>query len=142
MEKIVSQLDADGFFRCAVVADPSPLEPGVWLIPGGAIDRKPPATIEDGKRYKPWGTGWSAEAIPQPEQVAEPVTVPQSPEEIRKAEILAQLAAIDADSVRPAREIALAVARGEPEPQFSLDKLVSLENAAVQLRAELKALGV
>lgn len=40
---IVSQLDEDGFFVAAVEADESPLEPGVFLIPGGAIDEPPPS---------------------------------------------------------------------------------------------------
>lgn len=44
--KIVSQLDADGYFVCPTVADESPLEPGVFHIPGGAVDVEPPAVPE------------------------------------------------------------------------------------------------
>ena len=62
--KTVSQLDFTGFFVCAVEADESPLEPGVFLIPGGAIDRAPPKILEPGKRYRPWGYGWRGEDIP------------------------------------------------------------------------------
>lgn len=40
--KIVSQLDENGYFVCPAIADESPLEPGVWLIPGGAVDATPP----------------------------------------------------------------------------------------------------
>lgn len=52
MEKIASQLDADGYFIGGVVADESPLEPGVFLIPGGAIDIEPPEA-RAGMRFKP-----------------------------------------------------------------------------------------
>ncbi|WZB76918.1 tail fiber assembly protein [Achromobacter insuavis] len=61
MEKIVSQLSADGYFINPVAADESPLEPGVYLIPGGAIDISPP-DVEAGKAYKldGSGSGWLA----------------------------------------------------------------------------------
>lgn len=56
--KTVSQLDAAGYFVGATIADESPLEPGVWLIPGGAIDQEPPAAINPGKRYRPDNGRW------------------------------------------------------------------------------------
>lgn len=60
MEKISSQLDADGYFVGVVIADESPLEPGVFLIPGGAVDLPPPEAVA-GKRYRPDGLGgWEA----------------------------------------------------------------------------------
>lgn len=65
MEKIVSQLDAAGYFIGSVIADTSPLEPGVYLIPGGAVDAVPPV-IPDGKRARWNGNGWDLEDIPQP----------------------------------------------------------------------------
>lgn len=40
--KIVYQTDKDGFLIGAVPADESPLEPGVYLIPGGAVETRPP----------------------------------------------------------------------------------------------------
>lgn len=61
MEKIVSQLDVDGFLVGPVVADESPLEPGVFLIPGGAIDQALPDPFDPGKCYKPDDAGgWIA----------------------------------------------------------------------------------
>lgn len=52
MQKIVSQLDARGFLVGPVLADASPLgEPGEYLIPGGAIDRAPPDSMEVGRIY-------------------------------------------------------------------------------------------
>ena len=78
--KIVSQLDADGYFVGLTIADESPLEPGVFLIPGGAVDVEPPA-IPQGHRAR-WSNGWAFEAIPQPEPEPEPPprppVVPQS----------------------------------------------------------------
>lgn len=79
MEKIVSQLSADGYFIGAALADESPLEPGVFLIPSGAIIRLPPHEIRPGKRYKPAvGGGWSEEDIPKP------TPEPEQPEEAQK----------------------------------------------------------
>ena len=67
--KQVSQLDQDGYFVGVTTADPSPLEPGVFLIPGGCID-EPAPTIPQGQRAK-WDNGqWVFEEIPpeKPEQ--------------------------------------------------------------------------
>lgn len=52
-QKIVSQLGPDGYLFGPTLADESPLEPGVFLIPGGAIDRPPPDRMEPGKAYRP-----------------------------------------------------------------------------------------
>jgi hypothetical protein len=46
--KIVSQLDTNGVFIGPTIADESPLEPGVFHIPGGAVDIEPPI-VPDGK---------------------------------------------------------------------------------------------
>jgi hypothetical protein len=74
MEKIVYQTDAEGFFVGAVAADPSPLEPGVWLIPGGAVETTPPALAE-GERARWTGIGW--EIVPPPEPEPEPYPEPE-----------------------------------------------------------------
>jgi hypothetical protein len=64
-EKNVCQFDPDGWYVGLVIAYESPLEPGVWLIPGGAVDCEPPALIEAGKRYRLDASGaWLAEDIP------------------------------------------------------------------------------
>lgn len=137
--KTVSQLDAAGYFVGVTTADESPLEPGVYLIPAGAIDRKPPTTIEPGKRYRPWGTGWRAEEIPATPKDPEPT--PPTPEQIRRGEILARLQAIDTESIRALRTTVSATAKGKPEPAFDLGKLEALETEAAALRAELATLG-
>lgn len=58
----------------------------------------------------------------------------------RRAAIAARLAAIDAATVRPSREIAAALADGKPAPAFAKNKLATLEAEAAALRAELATL--
>ena len=60
----------------------------------------------------------------------------------RRAEILARLAEIDAESIRPAREISAAFAAGQPAPTFAIAKLAALESEAADLRADLRGLSV
>lgn len=64
MTKII-QLNEDGYFAFVTEGDPSPLEHGVILLPGGCIEAEEPETIE-GKRAK-WDGYWVYEDIPQPE---------------------------------------------------------------------------
>lgn len=76
--KIVSQLDQHGYFIGAVQADPSPLEPGVYLLPGGAIDQSPPE-VPQGKVALWQGDQWAFVSRPGPaEEETPPVDgVPQ-----------------------------------------------------------------
>lgn len=62
--KIVSQIDQNGYFIGAVVADESPLEEGVFHIPGGAIDASPPS-INTGERARWVSDRFVMEKIPQ-----------------------------------------------------------------------------
>jgi hypothetical protein len=68
--KQVIQLDAAGYFVGFATADESPLEPGVFLIPGGCIEAPTPA-VPEGQRAK-WNGAWVFEDIPQPEPEPEP----------------------------------------------------------------------
>lgn len=79
MSKIVSQLNTDGVFVCLVVADESPLEPDVFLIPGDAVDAEPPS-IPDGHFAKWNGSNFDILPIPEPEPEPEPE--PLTPEQI------------------------------------------------------------
>lgn len=65
MEKIVSQLDPRGYFIASAIADASPLEEGVFLLPGGAIDAEPPE-VPEGKRARWDGGKFVFEDIPAP----------------------------------------------------------------------------
>ena len=75
--KTVSQLNAEGYFTGPVIADESPLEPGVYLIPGGAVDSLPPSTPA-GSRAK-WIGDWVFEPIPAPPPEPEPEPEPANP---------------------------------------------------------------
>jgi len=70
MNKEVIQLDADGYFTGITLADESPMEPGVYLYPAGAIDAPVPV-IPEGNRAKWSGTEWQYEIIP-PEKPPQP----------------------------------------------------------------------
>lgn len=63
--KTVVQLDAAGYFVGTTVADESPLEQGVYLMPAGTIDADSPV-VPEGSRAK-WDGGWVIEPMPQPE---------------------------------------------------------------------------
>ncbi len=63
--KEVAQLNKDGYFVGVTTADPSPLEPGVFLLPAGAVDAPFPV-IPEGKMAK-WNGEWIYEDIPEPE---------------------------------------------------------------------------
>ncbi|GAB7080830.1 hypothetical protein [Megalodesulfovibrio paquesii] len=93
---IVYQLDAAGYYLGEAVADESPLEPGVWLIPAGCVETPPPA-IPEGQRAR-WEAGeagengeaggaWILEAIPEPEP--EPDTT--EPEPMDRSRILTRV---------------------------------------------------
>jgi hypothetical protein len=57
-------------------ADPSPLEPGVWLIPANATGVQPP-TAMDGK-IRVWnGSAWAFEDIPAPPEPPAPEPEPE-----------------------------------------------------------------
>lgn len=60
---IVYQTNSNGVYLGPTEADPSPLEPGVWLIPGGCVDFEPP-TIPDGHVAVWDGGAW--DVVPEP----------------------------------------------------------------------------
>ena len=85
--KIYNYAPDTGIFHAEGLADESPLEPGVFLIPAHATTLKPPkatlpkvAVFKDGK--------WSIETLPPPPPEPEPEPAPPAP--LTPAEKLAQ----------------------------------------------------
>ena len=79
---------------------------------------------------------WQAPPAPEPAPEPEPVT----PAEIRRAEIEAELTAIDAASARPLRAILAATTSGGTADPADVAKLAELEAQAKALRTELASL--
>jgi hypothetical protein len=69
--KAVIQLDQNGYFVGQTFADESPLEPGVYLLPGNTVEAPMP-NIPDGHVAK-WNGSWVYEALPQPDPDPEPI---------------------------------------------------------------------
>jgi hypothetical protein len=90
--KTVYQTDFEGFYTGPTSADPSPLEPGVWLIPGGAVEIKPPA-LSSGQRARWNGRAWDV-IDPAPP----PPPPPPTPEEVKRQIAAAIAAYIDAQA--------------------------------------------
>jgi hypothetical protein len=66
--KTVFQTDRAGLYVGDTIADESPLEPGVFLIPAGAVEKAPPKKWADGKWPRWNGTKW--ELVTKPQAVA------------------------------------------------------------------------
>lgn len=69
-QKVVYQTDPDGYYTGETLADESPLEKGVWLIPAGAVETKPPS-VESGKIPRWNGRVWEVvlkPSAPEPDQ--------------------------------------------------------------------------
>lgn len=60
---IVYQTNPQGIYIGPVRADESPLEPGVWLIPGGCVETPPPA-IPNGMMAVWDGNAWDLMPLP------------------------------------------------------------------------------
>lgn len=56
--KTVYQADHQGFYVGQVPADESPLEPGVFLLPGGAVETQPPLSWPEDKWPRWNGSKW------------------------------------------------------------------------------------
>lgn len=71
-QKSVYQTDLAGHFIGTTVADASPREPGVWLLPAGTIETAPPAEWPDDKWPRWNGTSWALvtrPAVKNPDEV-------------------------------------------------------------------------
>lgn len=135
MSKIVSQLDSKGYYAGPVVADESPLEPGVHLIPGGAVDCAPPV-VPAGHRARWAGAEFALEAIPvpvvDPVEPAPPVEPSISPRQIRQA--------LTAAGLRSAVETSVAAGDQNLKDWYEYSTTFERHNAQVLVMAA--ALGV
>lgn len=73
-EKIVYQYNQAGLFICETVADESPREPGIFLMPGNSTATAPPEKWPDDKWPRFNGKSW--DLIPKP-KVPEPISPKQ-----------------------------------------------------------------
>jgi len=125
--KTVYQLNQNGEYTGETIAHESPLEPGIYLIPGGCVETAPPKTKEG--QIAVWDGVWTLVDVPKPEKPKEPTAKEIAAQKIstQKAKIGAELDEIDAKSIRPLRA-------GET------DRLAALEKQASALRSELAKL--
>jgi len=63
-EKIVYLYNQAGLFVCESIADESPLEPGIFLLPGNSTEIQPPKEWSDSQWPRFNGVDW--EIIPKP----------------------------------------------------------------------------
>jgi hypothetical protein len=71
-QKTVYQIDTSGAFIGETLADESPLEPGVWLMPARTVETPPPECPDN--KIQQWnGVAWQLIArapAPTPQEVA------------------------------------------------------------------------
>jgi len=142
--KTVIQLDADGFFEGLTTADESPLEPGVYHLPAGAVDVSVPPELT-GKERAQWdGKRW---AIVQPKPEPEPEPELTAEEVLAQARAAASMPRLDFAKLA-LREGWITAAEAKAwVPGNALPKIVTdiiarhIEGADKQDIAEINALG-
>lgn len=169
MEKVrVAQVDGDGVLlpEVEVYAEPNPFNPDELLYPAGTrASPVPPLLSNQAARttgpdvHAAWEvvddyrglTYWTSDGTevrisqvgitpPLSAHYSKPPPTPKQLADRRTAEIKLELAQIDSDGARPAREIAIALASGSTPPPAAVSKVTGLEAAAQLLRAELATL--
>ncbi|HGM6414783.1 TPA: hypothetical protein ACKP8A_000714 [Stenotrophomonas maltophilia] len=68
----VWQCDAEGYLVGRTIADESPLEPGTFLIPAGAIATKPPYPTPEPSEWRWSGCAWELVAARPPMRLPTP----------------------------------------------------------------------
>lgn len=117
-----------GYFCGQDIADESPLEPGVYLIPAYATDQEPPVAGEN-QLVKFVDGVWMLENIPVPEQIIESEPTAEELLVQKNTPILAQIAELESQQTdRRVREAVLGVDSGW---------LANLNNQIATLRAQL-----
>lgn len=73
MSKTCYQINHTGLLIGETVADESPLEPGVFLLPAGCTFSAPPIEVPDGKWPRWNGSTWDLVTKPTPANDNDPV---------------------------------------------------------------------
>lgn len=145
-EKIVYQLDSEGYFVESVIADESPLEPGVFMIPAHCIEVEPPPAINYTARR--WAGKWIYEDM-YTDTESEPVviTTPEPTFDLDQAKkeatqtILNSIIRLEQSQARPIREITLALAFGKQDGEANA-KLLNLNAEITRLRELISLVGL
>lgn len=136
--KIVYQTDSDGVFIGETVADESPLEPGVYLIPAGCIEVAPPAPVAGFKRV--WNGAWVQVEILAP--VETPPQPPVIPELVSKLALVKAMREMGPDG-QPATgatiwdsvKAAIAAAGGDVEEDWQLANFIPRHDPTINMLA-------
>jgi hypothetical protein len=73
MTKPAYQFDSAGLYLGQTVADESPMEPGVYLLPAGCTLKAPPASVPTGKVPRWTGKAWQLVTKPPAPKQDDPV---------------------------------------------------------------------
>lgn len=79
---LVYQTNSQGIYVGTVLADESPLETGVWLVPAGCVETPPPA-VQEGYLAMWHSNGWIV--IPEPSVDSGDITPDMTEEQILEA---------------------------------------------------------
>ncbi|MCD7096982.1 hypothetical protein [Stenotrophomonas sp. MMGLT7] len=63
--RTVYLIDAAGLLAGTLEAEESPMQPGTWLLPAGAIDTPPPADVPAGRVPRWNGAAWTLATAPR-----------------------------------------------------------------------------
>jgi hypothetical protein len=122
--------DENGLFVGEGIAQPSPLEPGRFLVPARATDLQPPA-VGEGERARFDGSAWQIEQIPEREPESVPDLTPEEQREANNAPIMAQILELEAKQARAVREALLG-------QDGAIERLEGIEAEIVALRELLQ----
>ncbi len=127
-QKIVYQLDEDGYLMGHTEADESPLEPGVFLIPGGCVEVEPPEGKAD-HLLRFVGGEWAYEEIPKQEEPA-PEDDPQEPDPLTADQVTALRRfayAAESDPLKTEAEYDAIVSGEKPDYEAWLAKVAEIK---------------
>ncbi len=127
--KIVYQLDSEGYFVGETEADESPLEPGVYLVPGGCVENPPPKIKKEGQVQRFVKDRWRLEDAPK--NVQDPVSGEvEDRAELTADQVMAmrkQAYSLESDPLKNEAEYDAIVGGGEPDYKQWLAKIEEIK---------------